>query len=241
MHKYIVTVVEIEEVANNIRRYILTKPDGFTFNPGQYCWLAFPGREEDRSPMAIASGLKDNYIEFTIRKWGTFTTELFSKEADIQLVMDGPHGTFFPLNFIDSTPIYLIGGGTGITPIKSLCLSTDKTSQISIFYGAQQPNALIFKNQIANWGAEVHLTVDHSDGSWNGNIGLVTDLIKMNTIDPNGYAFICGPTPMLKAVVNVLREKGLEDSKIYVSLERFDENGNVIGPVLPINDPIVGI
>ena len=87
----------------------------------------------------------------------------------------------------------------------------------------------------------MHLSVDQADASWTHGVGLVTEGLRACELDPSGIAFVCGPTPMMRAVVALLRDKGLEDANIYVSLERLDAAGNVVGPVLPLTDPRVGL
>jgi len=41
---------------------------------------------------------------------------------------------------------------------------------------------------------------------------------------------------MEAAVVDYLRSRGILEDRIYVSLETFDDEGNVVGPVLPVTD-----
>jgi NAD(P)H-flavin reductase len=63
--------------------------------------------------------------------------------------------------------------------------------------------------------------VDHAPADWRGHVGVVTTLIPRAAFDPpNTLALICGPEIMARFVVTELREAGVADDAIYVSMER---------------------
>ena len=71
------------------------------------------------------------------------------------------------------------------------------------------------------FNVEVHVTVDRSDSSWKGNVGVVTNLFNYTDIDVNNtLAMICGPEIMMKFTMEELVDKGLPQEMIYLSLER---------------------
>ena len=56
---------------------------------------------------------------------------------------------------------------------------------------------------------------------WNGNVGVVTALLRNAAIDPDETsALICGPEIMMRFCVAELNRLGMEDTDIYVSMER---------------------
>ena len=77
--------------------------------------------------------------------------------------------------------------------------------------------------EIAQWkeqGIDVTLTVDVSAEGWQHNTGLVTEFINKQKIDfKSSYAFICGPHPMIKAVMRDLSFLGMSQEKIITTLE----------------------
>ena len=59
------------------------------------------------------------------------------------------------------------------------------------------------------------------DGTWEGEVGFVTDLFDKIKVDPETtYAAICGPPVMYKFVIDKLLEKGFSKDRILMSLER---------------------
>ena len=68
---------------------------------------------------------------------------------------------------------------------------------------------------------EIEVTVDRSDESWFGDVGMVTGLLPRVPFDPaNTTAMLCGPEIMMKVVAGELGAGGLRAESIYVSLER---------------------
>jgi len=237
MSKMTTTIKAIHDEAAGVKTFALDKPDDFKFTPGQYCWLSLPDTDYDPAPMAIASGTEDEDLEFSIRAWGDLTHALFEKTTGDQVIVDGPYGTAFPVdNIQQDTKLYMIGGGTGVTPIRCLVKSLGDTGNKRIFYGAKTPEELLYQYEIPSWPAATELTVDTGNIEWTGKVGLVTKLLEPETFVDGDLFFVCGPQPMEQAVVDFLRSRKITDQHIFVSLEKFDDEGNVIGPVLPVTD-----
>lgn len=67
----------------------------------------------------------------------------------------------------------------------------------------------------------VEIAVDTADVAWEGNVGVVTKLVSRIELTPQDtVAMICGPEIMMRFVTEALYEKGVDDSLMYVSMER---------------------
>ncbi|MCH8907301.1 MAG: hypothetical protein IH840_09450, partial [Candidatus Heimdallarchaeota archaeon] len=226
MVKFEAEILEIRDFSDNVKVFYLSSNNEFTPKPGQYAWLSLPGITA--APMAIASAAKEESIIFAVRKWGELTTALFKKSPGAKVIVDGPYGSEFPISVIEADkPLYLIAGGTGITPIRSLVKSVVNTANLELFYGVKSDEELIFLTEIGKWPLTSQLILEEPSDQWEGANGMVTDLLEQSDLKPNGLAFICGPPNMMAAVIDLLRVKGLEDGQIYLSLEKFDKFGNV--------------
>ena len=54
-----------------------------------------------------------------------------------------------------------------------------------------------------------------------GNVGVVTSLIPRARFDPeHTVAMLCGPEVMMRFTIAALNDQGLENDRIYVSMER---------------------
>jgi NAD(P)H-flavin reductase len=68
---------------------------------------------------------------------------------------------------------------------------------------------------------EVNVTVDHADPDWRGHVGVVTRLISRADFDPlHTIAMVCGPEIMMRFSIMTLRDAGVTEQAIYISMER---------------------
>jgi NAD(P)H-flavin reductase len=230
------TILSVKQETETIYTFELERHPDFHFQPGQYVWISLEGYS--RSPMAIASGDGDDHIMLTVRKWGDLTTALFELSVGDTIKVNGPHGSYFPIDQIANVKnLYLIAGGTGITPIRSLLRSLTNGTTPYLFYGAQNSNQLLYMDEFKESNGNFKFTIDKAEETWEYNTGFVTDLLKTVEFSDDSTFFICGPSAMLKATSAFLEKSTVDPSNIFVSIEKFDQNGNVIGPVLKLKDP----
>ena len=118
-----------------------------------------------------------------------------------------------------------------MAPLRSLInYSLENRSEfkdITVLYGCKDPTALLFKTDLESWNCmedvDFKVTVDEcqSDEYWEDNVGVITTLIPDVEVDPDTtIAIVVGPPVMYKYVIRELKEKGIPDENIIVSLER---------------------
>jgi NAD(P)H-flavin reductase len=142
----------------------------------------------------------------------------------------GPYGTGYPVEDFVGKEVYIIGGGVGLAPIRSLFLTL--VERISDFksvvcrFGAKSPEDFIYKNTLfGSWqeieGVDMKLTVDAANGEWEGNVGVVTTILSPEDVDKsNAAAVVCGPPIMMKFATMKLLEFGFAPEQIYLSMEK---------------------
>ncbi len=91
--------------------------------------------------------------------------------------------------------------------------------------GARTPKDVLFEKDLRAWrgrfDVDVAVTVDRATGEWQGAVGVVTKLIDRSHFDPQStMAFVCGPEVMIRFTAIAFASRGVEDSSIYVSMER---------------------
>ena len=146
----------------------------------------------------------------------------------------GPFGRGFPIDEMRGHDVLLVAGGLGIAPLRSLINNIhDERSEfgkVTIIYGSKNPSEVMFRNQFEMWkhrkDFELHLTVDHPDDTWDGEVGLVTKPFEHLEIDPtNTFGALCGPPIMYRFVVQEMRKKDIPYDRIYMSFERHMKCG----------------
>ncbi len=193
------------------------------FSPGQFAELWVPGVGE--IPISIASSPEENELKFTVKKVGTVTAALFGKKVGDSIGIRGPFGHGFPIDGLDGKRLVFIGGGIGLPPLMSALVYASQKGfeNITLLYGARTPADIVYKDLLSRLkgSVRVFLTVDRGDSSWTGEVGVVTNLIREETVRPeNSVAFVCGPGIMMFYTVRKLLEVGFDPGDIYLSLEQ---------------------
>jgi NAD(P)H-flavin reductase len=206
--------------------------DRFDFNPGQFIQLSVPAGGE--APISLAGPPRgDNALELCVRHAGHVTGMLKRLQPGDRVGVRGPFGNGFPLSEWSGRDILLLAGGLGIAPLRSLLYALlarrEEFGEITFMYGAREPSALLFKEDLAILGSrrDMHLflTVDFATeeppGGLTCNTGLVTSLLGgVRSITSDTVAAICGPPALYRCVIEELGRVGITAEHIYLSLER---------------------
>lgn len=240
IHDYCGTVAGIEDCARNIRRVLIDLDGEMLFNPGQYVQISVPGKEVNRSwSMANPPGQPDR-VELQIRNTpGGLATEgwVFKDLAvgdSVQLT--GPYGRFF-LREQRSQPAILIGGGTGLAPLKAMIshvLTTGLPHRLHLYQGARTQADLydveFFEGLATQFPEQFSYRPCLSDEQVDGIAhGMVTDVVASDFDTCRGHvAYVCGPPPMVEAAVKMLMKKRLFPRDIYRE-DFFDSSDKATG------------
>ncbi|MBI4939006.1 MAG: 2Fe-2S iron-sulfur cluster binding domain-containing protein [Nitrosomonadales bacterium] len=147
--------------------------------------------------------------------------------ADSFLQVRAPSGHFHINRGGD--PVVLIGGGIGITPMLSMlnwCLAEQPDREIWLFYGVRNGRELVMKPHLETLAAEhpnFHLRLCFSaplpedlaaqNYLHKGRIDI--NLLRLQLPLKPCHFYICGPAPMLEALVPALDEWGVPDTHIH--------------------------
>jgi hypothetical protein len=173
-------------------------------------------------------------------------------QAGTILQVRAPSGQFVFAPDPNVPPVF-IAGGIGITPILSMVKAAlvDRPDQPAhLFYGVRNGQDHAFKtalNQLAQAHPGFDLHVLYSDPSREDVIGQDYDLQGFITLDllkqtlPHGrHAFyLCGPDPMMKALIPALEAWGVDDADIH--RESFGPQTAAPKQVKPASGPVLAI
>ncbi|MEM0482225.1 MAG: FAD/NAD(P)-binding protein [Nitrososphaerota archaeon] len=198
------------------------------FSPGQFNMLYAYGVGE--VPISISGAPSDGQVlEHTVRAVGPVTKALTSARVGSSLGLRGPFGRGWPLREAEGQDVIIVGGGIGLAPlrpaIQHIIRNREKYGRFYVLYGARTPADLLYKRDLQTWRARLDtqllVTVDRGDEKWRGYIGVVTTLFRYLRLEPNNtYAYVCGPEIMMKFTVQELKNQGLRDERVLISMER---------------------
>jgi len=200
----------------------------FHFAPGQFNMLYVYGVGE--VPISISGDpTQPKILVHTTREVGTVTKAMRGLKVGSTIGVRGPYGASWPVDKITGNDVVLVTGGIGLAPLRPviyyLLANRDKYGKIVLLYGARTPEDILFRKDLEKWRSrfdfEAYLTVDRATGSWKGNVGVVTQLIKRSPFDPlHCAALVCGPEIMMRFTVLELEKRGVRHENMYLSMER---------------------
>jgi len=133
----------------------------------------------------------------------------------------GPYGVF---TLRDSSPrrLVFIAGGAGMAPVLGLLRSMAEkgsTRPATFYYGARTRADLFGLDELDRLARDLPdftFVAALSDEEWEGEQGLVTDVVARREGDlADVDAYLCGPPPMVDAAIALLERSGTPESHIY--------------------------
>jgi propane monooxygenase reductase subunit len=231
-------VIANDPVTHDLRHLVLKliEPADIKFFPGQYMDIAVPGTDAVRSfSMANTTSRDGGRLEFVIKVYpdGLFSNFLDQTlQVGDQLELSGPYGVF---TLRDSeADLVFVGGGAGMAPILSLLRSMAERGlqrKATFFYGARgqrdlcfEPELRALEEKLADFRYLPALSEPADDDGWDGETGLITEVVKRHAADLTGaHAYVCGPPPMVEAALPLLASLGVDEKRIYY--DKFTTTG----------------
>jgi len=222
-------IVEIVDESPTIKSFVVVLEEKFSFKTGQFVELTLPGVGE--APFTPSSSPADTEkMDITIMKAGRVTDLLHQCKKGQEIGVRGPFGNGYPVDDFAGKHVYIVGGGVGLAPIRSLFLTlVDRIKDFKSVvcrFGARTPEDFIYKKTLfGSWqkidGVDIKLTVDKAEGQWKDNVGVVTTILSKGDVDiKNAVGVVCGPPIMMKFATLKLLEFGFAPKDIYLSMEK---------------------
>ena len=193
------------------------------FLPGQYVNLKVPGSEQSRA-YSFSSLQKDGEVSFLIRNvpgglMSHFLTNL-AKAGD-SMSLAGPLGSFYlrPIQ----RPLLLLAGGTGLAPFTAMLEKIAEQGSehpLHLIYGVTNDFDLVELDRLQALAARIpnftySACVANPDSQYPQK-GYVTQHIEPRHLnDGDVDVYLCGPPPMVEAVSQYVREKGITPANFY--------------------------
>ena len=230
---HIAVIEKIIEETPAVRTYHFNFKDEklreeFTFESGQFGEFSIFGAGEATFCISSSPTRRD-HLEFAVQRVGLVTNALDRLSEGTEIGFRGPYGNSFPLDFLQGKNLVFVGGGIGLAPLRSLIWNVidnrDKYKNVDIVYGARTPTDLCFKYDLDAWSADKTInmvtTIDRSDESWKGKVGLVT--VVLEEVAPsagNTVAIVCGPPIMIRFTFPALEKLGFAPEQMITTLEK---------------------
>ncbi len=224
--KYQSRVLHREAVARNVHLYVVEKPAGFTFRPGQAVELSIDEDKwrEDKHPFTITS-LPDNpRLEFIIKSYPVAKnpehdgmTEHLGRDILVndRVLFDDAWGAIE----YRGTGVF-IAGGAGMTPFVAILRQLEQDKRIAgnrLFFSNRTADEVFLHGEFARMlgrDAVFTLTGDKRRDYESGRID--RDWLETRIDDFNQPFYLCGPSPMVKELSKTLQSLGADADSLVL-------------------------
>src|SRR5574337_9301 len=219
------TVLELADIADRTRRLAVELDEPMEFEAGQYAELLVPGSRVARQYSMAHPPSECRRLEFHVKNVdGGIATEgwIFgSMRVGDRIDLRGPLGQFGVVA-PQPEPAILVGGGTGLAPLKSLALhalANDLIPSVHLYHGGRRRTDLYdvdFFHALAAADSRFRYHPVLSEEQWDGATGMVTDTVLNHFETCRGHsAYLCGPPAMVTAAVKVLKRRRMAPRLIF--------------------------
>ena len=193
------------------------------FLPGQYVNLHVPGSTQTRA-YSFSSLPRDGEVSFLIRNvpgglMSSFLTQL-AKAGDA-MTLTGPLGSFYLRDI--KRPLLLLAGGTGLAPFTAMLekiAEQGSAHPVHLIYGVTHDTDLVELDRLQALAGRIpqftFTACVASADSTHPRKGYVTQHIEPSHLhDGEVDIYLCGPPPMVEAVSQYIRERGLQPANFF--------------------------
>jgi len=160
---------------------------------------------------------------------GVVSSYLFGLNKGDIVNVSGPYGSFGATD--TEREMVFIGGGVGMAPLRAIIfdqLERLKTKRkMSYWYGARSGIELFYEDEFDelqskhdNFSWEISLSDPKPEDNWTGATGFIHDVAFENHLNThpapeNCEYYLCGPPLMIKAVISMLEDIGVDRQSIF--------------------------
>ena len=213
------TLKEKKQEAENIWSFIFSKPEGLTFQAGQFLQLFVPHENPDDRGIeryfTVAASPTEDFLMITtkiVQGSSTFKKALLSSLIGATFEAVEPDGSFVLPEKI--TTCILIAGGIGITPFLSMlkAMKNENGYKVDFYYCVKNRSEAVFLGAIENVLPEVRVIPFYSDSQ-----GYITseEIEKLSGGLRDKDIFFCAPPVMMRSLKKQLSAKGVSGDLMH--------------------------
>ncbi|MCC5880000.1 MAG: NADH:ubiquinone reductase (Na(+)-transporting) subunit F [Idiomarina sp.] len=161
---------------------------------------------------------------------GKMSSYIFNLKKGDKATISGPFGEFFAKE--TEAEMIFVGGGAGMAPMRSHIFDQlrrlNSKRKISFWYGARSKREMFYvedfdmladENENFEW--HVALSDPTEEDKWEGFTGFIHNVLMENYLKDHPAPedceyYMCGPPVMNAAVINMLKDLGVEDENIML-------------------------
>jgi ferredoxin-NADP reductase len=204
MNEHIVKVLETSFITHDVKRFVVEKPKGYTYLPGQATDVSIntPEWKDELRPFTFTSLPDAPHLEFMIKTYKehkSFTNHLIEVNKGAELIV---HDVFGAIQYKGKG--VFIAGGAGITPFIAIFRELHRRNELrgnKLFFSNKTLQDVILEDELTDMLKSDFAKIFTRENS----LGLVTSRIDKkflteNIKDVNQQFYLCGPDPFVQDI-----------------------------------------
>ncbi len=210
--EHIVRINSIQQVTHDVRSYRFTKPEGYSFVPGQATEVSLnkPGWEEQKRPFTFTSLNEWTELELTIKQYDDHdgvTHHIGRLQVGDEFIIRDVWGAI-----AYKGEGYFIAGGAGITPFIAIFRQLHRDKKIEsnrLYFSNKTVKDIILHDEFdAMMGKNAHYIITGESDSRYGKGYIDREFLKREIKDFKKPFYICGPDKMVSGISEMLVQLG---------------------------------
>jgi ferredoxin-NADP reductase len=218
MKNHQVKIKSVQHITHNVLQIVTEKPQHYNYTPGQATEIAINkiGWKDEKRPFTFTCLPSNDYLEFTIKTYpenqGVTNQLLLLKKGD-ELIL---HDVFGAIAYKNEG--VFIAGGAGVTPF--ICIlrylkSKNEIGNNKLIFANKTKDDIILEQEFKKLLGKNFINIlsgEKADGYAQGHI--TEGFLKAIITDLNKNIYICGPPPMMAAILKFLSDLNIEEKLI---------------------------
>jgi len=215
---HIVKVLKAQYITHDVKRFVVEKPKGYNFIPGQATEVSVNLQEwkDEKRPFTFTCLQDEDYLEFMIKIYhdhNGVTAILGKTNAGDELILRDVWGAIHYKG-----PGVFIAGGAGITPFIAILRDLHKKGQLKgnrLIYSNKTSEDVIMEAELQEMLQEDFIKIFTRENV-TGFVGRRIDrkYLIANIADFGQHFYVCGPSSFVKSISALLVELGAKPDEV---------------------------
>lgn len=220
MSEFIVKVLESFFITHDVKCFVVEKPEGYDFIPGQATEVSInlPEWKNQMRPFTFTCLREEKYLEFMVkiyRDHNGVTNMLGKTNVGAELII---RDVFGAIKY--NGPGVFIAAGSGITPFISIFRDLHKKKLLSgnkLIYTNKTSDDVIMDKELKKLLKEKYAKVFTRENII-GYVGKRIDrnFLIENIVDFNQHFYVCGSTDFVKSITGFLIDLGVNPNALVI-------------------------
>ncbi len=204
--EYLLKILDIKQIAPNVKRFRLQKPQEFKFVPGHSVMISLPENKSNSHPFSFTSTNNDTYLEFHIKRFdnpGNFTQQLHALTIGDTLFLADVFGS---IRYIGAG--LMIAGGQAITPFIAILRQLKKDNALAgntLIHSVQTLQNIFLWDELKSMLEENYVITLTQENHPAHHHGRITAELMKHHLPPNKRVYVLGPDEFVSQIKSLIR------------------------------------